>query len=255
MIPLDDPTAGRSAPVLAKRKVETRAADAAIGVGLAQRRRNLPAGRRRARHVSDFVADQKAQTGVLCADTFARRKREAACRGEIGRRTLAGHFGDDASERAAAQRFFQRPEHIDWLRHAEHQQARRGHAEQIEAGAIRSAALVRRVIGGHPKNLPSLSARARRNSEGKPAGGAEIDGRRGGKLMQRAAGKPAAEGSIDRIGKPNEPLLAGKAGGIAWIDVRQGLAETVQRGPWRGRAHGNLSGLFTICSNIPQALH
>src|SRR6185295_7366762 len=61
MVPLDDPTAGRSAPVLAERKVETRAAqaaaEAAIGVGLAQGRRNHPAGRRRARHGGDFVTD------------------------------------------------------------------------------------------------------------------------------------------------------------------------------------------------------
>src|SRR4051794_30991486 len=98
MIPLDDPPAGRSAPVLAKRKVETRAADAAIGVGLAQRRRNLPAGRRSARHIGDLVADQKAEAGVLRADAFARGEREAARRGEIGRRALAGHFSDDASE-------------------------------------------------------------------------------------------------------------------------------------------------------------
>jgi hypothetical protein len=55
--------------------------------------------------------------------------------------------------------------------------------------------------------------------------------------MQRAAGQPAAEGSIDRIGKSNEALLAGEAGGIARINFRQGLAETVQRGLWRGRAH------------------
>jgi hypothetical protein len=48
--------------------------------------------------------------------------------------------------------------------------------------------------------------------------------------MQRAAGKPAAEGSVDRTSKPNEPLLAGEAGGIARIDFRQGLAKTVQRG-------------------------
>jgi hypothetical protein len=81
-----------------------------------------------------------------------------------------------------------------------------------------------------------------------------MDGRRGGKLMQRAAGQPAAEGPVDRIGQPNEPLLAGEAGGIARINFRQGLAETVQRGLWRSRAHGNLSGLFTICSKDSGAL-
>ena len=237
MIPLDDPPAGRSAPVLAKRKVETRAADAAIGVGLAQRRRNLPAGRRRARHVSDFVADQQTEAGILRADAFARGKREAARRGEIGHRALAGHFSDDASECATTQRLFHRPKHIDGFRHAEHQQTRRGDADQIEAGAIGTATLTRRVIGGHPKNLPPLPAGARRNSEGKSAGGAEMDRRRGRKLMQRAAGKAAAEGSIDRTGKPNEPLRASEAGGIAWINLRQGLAETAQRGLWRGRAH------------------
>ena len=183
MIPLDDPTAGRSAPVLAKRKVETRAADAAIGVGLAQRRRDLPAGRRGARHVGDLVADQQAEAGVLRADAFARGERKAARRGEIGHSALAGHFGDDAGERAAAQPLFHRPEHIDGLRHAEHQEPRRGHTEQIEAGTVGTATLARRIIGGHPKNLPPLSARARRDGERKSAGGAEMDRRRGGKLV------------------------------------------------------------------------
>src|ERR1051326_1245954 len=136
MIPLDDPTAGRTAPVLAKRKLETRAADAAIGVGLAQRRRDLPAGRCRAWHVSNFVTDQKAEAGVLSADAFARGEREAARRGEIGRRTVTGHFSNDAGERTAAQRLFHRPEHIDGLRYAEHKQARRGHAEQVKAGTV-----------------------------------------------------------------------------------------------------------------------
>ena len=254
MIPLDDPTAGRTTPVLAKRKVETRATDAAIGVGLAQRRRNLPAGCRRARHVGDLVADQKAEAGVLRADAFAGGECETARCGEIGRRTLAGHFGDDASERAAAQRLFHRPKHIDGLRHTEHQQTRRGYAEQVEAGTVGTAALARRVIGGHPKNLPPLPARARRNREGKSAGGAEIDRRRRREFMQRAAGKSAAEGAVDRIGKPNQLLLAGEAGGIARVDLCQGLAETVQRGLWRGRAHGNLfdfCSLFVLTSSTP----
>jgi hypothetical protein len=41
---------------------------------------------------------------------------------------------------------------------------------------------------------------------------------------------------------------------MARIDFRQGLAETVQRGLWRGRAHRNLSGLFAICSIDSQPL-
>jgi hypothetical protein len=35
VIPGDDPPAGGSAPVLAKREVETRAAEPAVGIGLA----------------------------------------------------------------------------------------------------------------------------------------------------------------------------------------------------------------------------
>jgi hypothetical protein len=74
MIPLDDPTAGGSTPVLAKRKVKTHTAEPAIGIGLAERRRDRPARRCRARNSGGIVANEKTETGVAGAGTFARRK-------------------------------------------------------------------------------------------------------------------------------------------------------------------------------------
>ena len=206
MIPLDDPTAGRSAPVLAKRKVETRAADAAIGVGLAQRRRRSPSGSPpRSACRRGAVADQQAEAGVPRADAFARGEREPARRGEIGRRALAGQFGDDAGERAAAQRLLHRPEHIDRLRHAEHEEARRGQARTGRGRGHR----VRRPRPPRNRSRPRAPAAASplaraATRQGKSARGPEMDRRRGGKLMQRAAGEPAAE-RRDRSGRRAQP--------------------------------------------------
>src|SRR4029079_11392613 len=109
MIPLDDPTAGRAASVLAKRKLEAAAPDPAIGVGLAQRRSDLPAGRGRARHQCGAVANEQAEARTLCADAFARSEREASRRGQIGHCAVGGQLGDNAGERTAAQRLLHRP--------------------------------------------------------------------------------------------------------------------------------------------------
>ena len=254
MVPLDDPTAGRPAPVLAERKVEARAAqtatETAISIRLARRRGDLPAGRRRARHRCCAMADEQAQAGVLRAQPFARGERKTARRGEIGRFAFAGELGDDAGERAAAQRLLHRPEHIDRLRHAEHEEARRGKTEQVEAGTVRRPALAPRVIGGDPEHGPAVPTGARRNRYGKPAGRREMHGCRGSKLVQRAAGEPAAEDGVDRRTKPDEALLPGEAGGAARVDPRQDLAKMVQRRLWRGRAHGNpLCSCFVL--NLP----
>ena len=54
-----------------------------------------------------------------------------------------------------------------------------------------------------------------------------MERRRGGKLMQRAAGQPAAERGIDRGGKPNQPLLARQA--------RAQLLGSIPASVWRRR--------------------
>ena len=55
--------------------------------------------------------------------------------------------------------------------------------------------------------------------------------------MQRATGKPAPEGSVDRSSDSDQPFLAGEPGRGARIDSGQRPAEMVQRGLW---AHGSL---------------
>jgi len=56
--------------------------------------------------------------------------------------------------------------------------------------------------------------------------------------MQGPAGEPTAKGCVDRAGQPDQTLFPGQPGGIAGIDAGKCLAKTVQRGLWRGRAHG-----------------
>ena len=88
-----------------------------------------------------------------------------------------------------------------------------------------------------------------------PLVAAEMDRRRGGEFMQRAAGKPAAEGGVDRGAEPDQTLLAGKPRRMARVDARQCLAEMVQRGLWRGRAHGQsfVCSCFVLRFPIPEA--
>src|SRR5437762_11488885 len=111
MVPLDDPPAGWPAPVLAKRKVEARAAKTANEpanqiaemVGQARRRGNLPARRRGARPGGHAMADQQAEAGHPVADAVAGGERKPARRGEVRLRAFAGQFGNDARERPATQ--------------------------------------------------------------------------------------------------------------------------------------------------------
>src|SRR4051812_28342666 len=66
-----------------------------------------------------------------------------------------------------------------------------------------------------------------------------MDRRGGSELMQRSAGEPAAENCIDGRGEADQTFLAGKLRRVARVNSGQGLAETVQRGLGRSRAHGN----------------
>src|SRR4051812_42611982 len=113
MVPLDDPPAGGSAPVLAKRKVETGSTEpsdeAAQAVGQARRRRNLPAGRRSARLGGGPVANKEAQAGDTVAHPLPGGECKPARRREVGLCALAGQFRNDAAERPAAERIFHGP--------------------------------------------------------------------------------------------------------------------------------------------------
>ena len=77
MVPLDDPPAGWPAPVLAKRKVETRASKAARKtaktVGQARHSCDLPARRRSARLGGRTMTDQETKAGHPVAQAIAGR--------------------------------------------------------------------------------------------------------------------------------------------------------------------------------------
>src|ERR1041385_7920057 len=117
VVPLDDPPAGGSAPVLAKRKVETGAAEAAHKtaepIGQARRRGgfpacgrrvDFPAWRRGARLDGGAVTDQKAKAGDAAAHAIAGGERKPAGHREVRLRARPGQFGDDTAERPAAER-------------------------------------------------------------------------------------------------------------------------------------------------------
>ena len=75
VVPLNEPAAGRAAAVLAKRKVEAGAAEAAAQSGQAIRQArgagDMPAGGCGARHGGGAMADQQAQAGDAGADALA----------------------------------------------------------------------------------------------------------------------------------------------------------------------------------------
>ena len=244
MVPLDDPTAGRSTPVLAKREVKALAAKpaAAAGerVGFARRRSDLPAGRGGTRHGGGLVADQEAKAGGLRAYSFARGQRKTPCRCEIGHRAVGAEFGDDTGERTAAQRLLHRPQPIDRFGHAEHQQVRRGKSKQIEAGAVRPATLGRRVVRGDPEDLTAATTCPGSNRCGKAAGGGEMHRCGGRNLMQGSADQPAAEHGVDGRGKADQALLDRQPRCMSRVDSRKNPAEIIQRG--RGRCRSRTHG-------------
>lgn len=202
MIPLDDPTAGWSAPVLAERKVETRLAESATAaskrIGPAWRSGDLPTGHGRARHRRGLMADQQAETGIARACAFARGKREAAGGRKVRFDAIASEFGHDAGERAAAQSLLHRPQHINGARHAQHEKPRRSKAKQIKTGTIGTAALVHGEIGGDPQHLAARSLRTCGQRQRKAARRRKMNRRGWRNLVQRAARKTAAESLIDR---------------------------------------------------------
>ena len=178
MIPGDDPPAGRSAPVLAKSEVEARVAEPAEGVGLGSEPPRSASGwpPRSATAVARWRSS-RPRPDLTAA--FARGERKPARRRQIGRRAVAGEFGDDAGERPAAQRLLHRPEHVDRARHPQHEEARGCKSEQVEAGTVGAAALPRREIGCDPEHLAARAARQRGERDGKAAGRGQMDRRRG----------------------------------------------------------------------------
>jgi hypothetical protein len=242
MVPLDDPPAGRPAPVLAKQKVEARAAKtankSADTIGQARRRGDLPARRRSARLGGRTMADQQTEAGHPVADAIPRGERKPARRREVGLRTFAGQFGNDTRESAAAQSILHCPEHIGRARHAQHQQPRRREPEPVEAWAIGAAALAHGKVSRDPEHLAARPAGARRSRNSKSAHRRQMERRRGGKLMQRATGQPAAEHGIDWSRQLQLPVFAGQRRPEMGVDTRKRFAETLKRGLGCGLAHG-----------------
>jgi hypothetical protein len=181
------------------------------------------------------MTNQQAETRP-----FTRGECEPARRGEAGRFAVAGEFGDNPGQRAAAQSLFHGPEHIGGARHPQDQQPRRRQPELVEARTVRSTALAPRKSGCDPKHLAAHPRRAGRQRQDEPAGRRQMHGRGRSKLMQHAAGEPAAERGIDGRAEADLPLPIGQPGAHARIDPRQRLTEMAERGRRRSRAHGNL---------------
>src|SRR3954465_13444687 len=100
MVPLDDPPAGWPAPILAKRKIEARAAKAANEtarktaktVGPTWRGTDLPARRRRPRRGGRAMTDRETKAGHRVAQTVAGGEGKPARRREVGLRAFTSQF-------------------------------------------------------------------------------------------------------------------------------------------------------------------
>jgi hypothetical protein len=136
------------------------------------------------------------------ACAFARGKRKPARRRQVGHRTIGGEFGNDAGQRAAAQRLLHCPERIERARHTQNEESGMRHPEQVEAGTIGSASLSHCEIGGNPERLTGYLAAPHAGPYGKgnrkAAGDRQMDRGCGSEFMQRAEGKSAAERRVDR---------------------------------------------------------
>ena len=123
---------------------------------------------------------------------------------------------------------------------------RRCQAELVEAGAVGSAALSHCVVGGDPDDFTAAATCPRSNRRGKAAGGSEMDRGRRCKLVQRPAGKPAAEDSIEGGCETDQPLSNRQLRGVSRIDSDKQPPEIVKRGRWRNRAHGDFPNVHVL---------
>jgi hypothetical protein len=96
----------------------------------------------------------------------------------------------------------------------------------------------------------SLAAAGPRGERRGEAGRSREVHRRGWpKLVERTSSKSTAKGGIDiRRARADDLLRLGQAWTQARVDTGKSLAEMTKRGLWRGRAHGESSNMFMICS-------
>ena len=183
------------------------------------------------------MANEKAETRA-----FARRQREPARLRQIGLRAVVGEFCDDIRDAAAAQPFFHRPQRVDRTRDAQHGEALRGQAHEVETGGVGAAAFATGVVGRDPERLAtSLLSEVPSGKRQRETGrGGEMDGGRGRQFVQRPAGKTAGERGVgSRNTQRQKACILMQPGCVARVDSGKSLPETVQRGLWRDRAHGS----------------
>ena len=180
------------------------------------------------------MANEKAETRA-----FARRQREPARLRQIGLRAVVGEFRDDIRDAAAAQPFFHRPQRVDRTRDAQHGEALRGQAHEVETGGVGAAAFATGVVGRDPERLAACFV-ADGECDGEAGRGGEMDGGRGRQFVQRPAGKTAGERGVgSRNTQRQKACILMQPGCVARVDSGKSLPETVQRGLWRDRAHGS----------------
>ena len=83
---------------------------------------------------------------------------------------LIGHLTDDGSNRAAAQRIFHRPQHIDRLWHCEHDKTIERQTIQFEAGAVERAQFGLHEIRLDPEHMALLVLSGERRQRERQAG-------------------------------------------------------------------------------------
>ena len=118
--------------------------------------------------------------------------------------------------------------------------ARRGQPEQVDAGAVRTAALAHGVISGDQKHLSVRFRWRAPQRQAKATCRREMQRRRrqARTARRRRANPPPSTASTGN--KPDQPLLAGEAWGRYTVDPGQRLAEMAQRGLGRGLAPSRL---------------
>lgn len=151
------------------------------------------------------MLQQDAQPGAAaCGEREAARLRQVG----FGLRQFCNH----RRHRAAAQRLFHRPEHVDGARHAERDETRGIHAGRLETRRVRLSSFDAGKVGCDPEHVALPRAGSGRQRPCEACGRPKVDRGIGRQLMQSCAGQAAAESAVDarnakrqelrRIGQP-----------------------------------------------------
>ena len=189
------------------------------------------------------VADQQAQAGDAGAHALARGERKPAGRGEVGLRALAGQLGDDAGERAAAQPLLHRPEHV----------GRPGDVAGPAGATVKARTgrgrghRARRPRPGRSRSRSTAPRRARCRCAGaatataKPLVAPSWNGAAGASSCSAPQASPPPSTASIGAESCSPPVLVRQRRPELRIEAGQGLAETLERGLGRGRAHETMA--------------